>query len=104
MFPGKGTKRTFFELRVKAAWEGSLVDDDGGVLGTGDGEMLLGDVDQDNCGAAADGGDAEYPLRFTAAEDGGKHDAKLRAALDGEGRRVVRAAVAAFVAELRARG
>jgi len=97
----KGVKRTFFDLRVRAAWEGSLVDGEGRVRGTGDGELTLDDLDQDTAAPAAAPG---YRLRWTAAEDGGKADAQLRAMLEAGASPAVHAAVAAFVAELRARG
>ena len=94
----KGRKATYFDLTARAAWEGTLIDADGNVRGTGDGELALDDLDQDT----AD--DGSYALRWTAADDGGKPDAALRTALQASAAPAVRAAVAAFVAELRERG
>ena len=78
------------------------------MRGTGDGELTLDDLDQDTAPAPAAAGAAApaptYRLRWTAAEDGGKPDAQLRAMLEAGATPAVHAAVAAFAAELRARG
>jgi hypothetical protein len=89
---------------VKANWEGQLVDGDGNVLGSGDGEVSIPELDQDNAGTTADGGDADYELKVTAADDGGAKDKQLAALFSKHGLKDFKRKVAAFVTELRARG
>ena len=99
----RGIKGTFFDLRVTAAWEGSLIDDEGAVTGTGDGALLIEDLDQDTAGGLGGAG-SEYRIRWTVDDDAGRPDARLRALLEAGGAAAVRKAVAGFVEELRRRG
>jgi len=100
----QGKKLVFFDFKVKANWEGQLVDGDGNVLGSGDGEVAIPELDQDNAGTTADGGDADYELKVTAADDGGAKDKQLAALFSKHGLKDFKRKVAVFVTELRARG
>jgi Activator of Hsp90 ATPase, N-terminal len=101
----KGKKLLFFDFKVKALWEGQLVDTEGKVLGTGDGEILIPELDQDNAGGISSPDEpGDYEVKVTAAEDGGKNDKELQALLQKHGMKDFRGKIAAFVKELRDRG
>lgn len=100
----KGKKIMFFEWKVKALWEGQLLDDEGAVLGAGDGEINIPDLDQDNCGVAEDGGDGDYEVKVSMSDDGGAKDKQLRDLLQKHGMRDFRRKIAAFVRDLKAKG
>lgn len=100
----KGKKIMFFEWKVKALWEGQLLDEEGTVLGAGDGEINIPDLDQDNCGLADDGSDADYEVKVSMSEDGGAKDKQLRDLLQKHGMRDFKSKIATFVKDLKARG
>lgn len=100
----KGKKIMFFEWKVKALWEGQLLDEEGTVLGAGDGEINIPDLDQDNCGVAEDGSDGDYEVKVSMSEDGGAKDKQLRDLLQKHGMKDFRRKIAAFVRDLKARG
>ena len=69
----KGRKLMFFDFVVKGTWEGELVDAEGNVLGTGDGEWEIPDLDQDTDLDDPD----EFQVFVKAAHDGGAADIQL---------------------------
>lgn len=91
----KGKHLVFFEFKIKASWEGSLIDASGATTGTGDGDITIPDIDQDS-------GD-DYDLVITAADDGGKRDHRLADLLRTHGQRAFLAKIATFVADIKAR-
>lgn len=101
----KGKKLLFFDFKVKALWEGQLVDSEGNVTGSGDGEILIPELDQDNAGGISSPDEpGEYELKVSAADDGGKADKELKTLLEKHGVKEFRGKIAAFVRELRERG
>lgn len=99
----RGSKGIFFDLRVTAAWEGSLIDDDGVVTGTGDGALVVENLDQETAGGPGGAG-AEYGMCWTVDDDADRADTRLRAILEEFGTHAVRKAVAGVIEELRKRG
>ena len=91
----KGKRLVFFDFKVKAAWEGTLINADGTVTGTGDGELEIPELDQD-------AGD-DYEVRVKAADDGGATDRALLDLFKKHGMRAFRAKIATFVADMKAR-
>jgi hypothetical protein len=43
----QGKKLVFYDLAIVCKWEGELVDGEGSLLGTGDGELSIPELDQD---------------------------------------------------------
>jgi adhesin HecA-like repeat protein len=92
----QGRKLVFFDFSVSLKWEGELVNSDGAVTGTGDGQASIAELDQDS-------GDG-FNITVSAAEDGGAADSKLTSLFRSEALPVLRAKIARFVDELKAQG
>ena len=101
LFP-QGRRVAIFDLSFTAKWEGKLLDARGKTLGTGDGEIIVTDLDQ-SCFAVDANGAAEldFPLRVEAADDGGAADTALADIIKASIAPLLRARLAALVAELR---
>eukprot|EP01138_Halocafeteria_seosinensis_P013765 gb/GECG01014056.1/.p1 GENE.gb/GECG01014056.1/~~gb/GECG01014056.1/.p1 ORF type:complete len:379 (+),score=82.74 gb/GECG01014056.1/:1-1137(+) len=91
----KGKKLLFFEFEVKGEWEGEMVDGDGNVLATGDGQFHIPDLDQDT------DIDDEMEIKVTAASDGGANDIELKEKFRQHGVSKIRELFQQFVDELR---
>jgi len=90
-----------FDLSFLAKWEGTLLDTSGTSAGTGDGEVVVTDLDQD-CFSVSEGeGVLELPLKIRASEDGGEKDAELTNLFILHGSALLRSRLAEFVAELK---
>lgn len=69
-------------------------------MGTGDGELRAASIDQD-CFTAD--GVLDVPLEVRSADDGGAADARLARLVAARAVPLLRARLAAFIAELKAR-
>ena len=100
----QGRKIVLFDLSFAAKWEGTLLDEQGVSKGLGDGDVSATDLDQD-CFTLAESGSGvlELPLHVKATEDGGAVDLELAALFSKHATPLLRARLAAFVAELKAR-
>ena len=87
-----------FDLAIVAKWEGTLLDDDGRLLGSGDGELHVRGLDQDS-GPAGD-----YTVAARACSDGSNIDRRLAELVARWGALVVKKRLATFVAELLEKG
>lgn len=92
----QGRKLVFFEFSIALKWEGTLLNADGEVTGSGDGSAAITELDQD--------AGADFPVTVSAAEDGGAADKELAALFRAEAVPELRALVGRFVAELKAQG
>lgn len=91
-----------FDLSFVAKWEGTLVDGKGASAGTGDGEVVVTDLDQDSFILVKEEGKLELPLKISACADGGELDERLTQLFIAHGTALLRARLAEFVAELKA--
>lgn len=92
----QGRKIVVFDLAITARWEGQLLDGDGRLAGTGDGDIVITGLDQDSTST-------DYSLKIKPSEDGGINDRQLARLMDKWGSPVVRKKVWQFVEELRAK-
>ena len=101
-FVSQGNRGVIFDLSFVARWEGTLVDPKGESCGTGDGEVVVTDLDQDCFSLSGGEGRLELPLKIRPSEDGGEKDAQLTSLFVAHGSALLRAKLAEFVAELKA--
>lgn len=93
----KGKKLCFFELTLKGDWEAELLDDDGEIIASTDGEFTFVEVDQDNSGADTDD---PFTMRITCSGSS-SGEARLATLMKKQGQASLREIVAKFAAELR---
>lgn len=91
----KGKKLLFFEFEVKGEWEGEMLDGDGNVIATGDGQFHIPDLDQDT------NIEDEMEVKITAASDGGNNDIELKEKFRRHGISKIREVFQTFIEELR---
>jgi hypothetical protein len=93
-------KIVLFDLAFHAKWEGRLLDAAGATVGSGDGDVTAADIEQD-CFSAT--GVLDVALVVRGAADGGAHDTALAKLFAAHAAPLLRAKLATFVAELRAK-
>jgi hypothetical protein len=92
----QGRKIVIFDLSIVARWEGELLDGEGRRAGTGDGDIVIEDLDQDT-------ELAQMKVTVKASDDGGANDKQLARILGKWGLPVIKKKVWQFVEELRAK-
>lgn len=95
----KGKKLLFFDFDIKGQWEGEIVDGEGDMLATADGEWHIPEIDQDT-----DLDDpAECEVRVTTDKDGDRADERLKDLARQHAVPHIREVLKQFVADMRAR-
>ena len=87
-----------FDLEIVAKWEGTLMDDEGRKLGSGDGELVVSQLDQDS------GPPGTYIVGARASSDGSKIDRVLAGLVAKWAAFSIKKKISLFVAELLAKG
>jgi hypothetical protein len=87
-----------FELEIEAHWEGTLMDDDGKKLGSGDGDLLVSNLDHET------GPLGKFIIGARPSSDGGKIDKRLAELTAKWGALIVKKRVTQFVKELLEKG
>lgn len=90
----KGKKNVFFEFKCKGKWEGELINEEGRVTGTGDGDLEIPSLDHDS-------DISKLEVLVTACDDGGDADRRLAAFFKRYGIPSLRKLLQRFIAELR---
>jgi hypothetical protein len=89
----------FWDFDIKGKWEGELVDGEGNMLATADGDFHIPEVDQDT-----DFDDeSECEVRITAADDADSADERLKEFARKAVPVQIRQLMKRFVAEMRNR-
>ncbi|KAA0164524.1 hypothetical protein FNF28_03865 [Cafeteria roenbergensis] len=91
----KGAHIVFYEFKMKLAWEGEIVDGEGGVKATGDGEVEIEKFDQED--------DLDHVKITVKAASDKRADAGLGRQMKMIGEPLIREALKTFVGELRVR-
>ena len=95
----KGKKLFFWDFDIKGKWEGELVDGDGNMLATADGDFHIPEIDQDT----DFDDDSECEVRITAADDADSADLRLKEFARKAVPPRVRELLKRFVADMRER-
>jgi len=94
----KGKSFVTFELEIEAHWEGTLMDDDGKKLGSGDGDLVVSNLDHET------GPLGKFIIGARPSSDGGKIDKRLAELTAKWGALIVKKRVTQFVKELLEKG
>jgi len=94
----KGKSLVTFELEIEAHWEGTLMDDDGRKLGSGDGDLVVSQLDHET------GPAGKFVIGARPSSDGTKIDKRLAELTAKWGALIVKKRVSQFVKELMEKG
>jgi activator of HSP90 ATPase len=94
----KGKSFVTFELEIEAHWEGTLMDDDGRKLGSGDGDLVVSQLDHET------GPAGKFVIGARPSSDGTKIDKRLAELTAKWGALIVKKRVSQFVKELMEKG
>jgi len=94
----KGKSFVTFELEIEAHWEGTLMDDEGRKLGSGDGDLVVSQLDHET------GPAGKFVIGARPSSDGTKIDKRLAELTAKWGALIVKKRVSQFVKELMEKG
>lgn len=69
--PSQGKRFVFFEFTIGCKWEGELVGSAGSIVGRGDGNVTIPDVDQDSAK------DSDYAIEVSVDDDADADDKRI---------------------------
>ena len=94
----KGKSFVTFELEIEAHWEGTLMDEEGRKLGSGDGDLVVSQLDHET------GPAGKFVIGARPSSDGTKIDKRLAELTAKWGALIVKKRVSQFVKELMEKG